>query len=439
MTICIATPNYLPDTGGITTFNMNLSGLLQQAGHKVIILTVCYKNNSNDEDELSVEENGLIVVRLRKRYRSILKKNAPYFKPGGLDAPNWIALGIAMREWLLLNHKTYNIDVIETTDYGGLGIFLCDEKLPPIIITGHGSLTQLSKINYKKNDSHYKVIIELERISFQYADMILASSRLNQDDLAKTFKRVTHFATAPWDMRQFGNTQTSENGYPLIIAGMQIVKGTITMVEALNIIIKKQPSFAIEWVGSDFNTAPGGGSTSKYLEKKFPHLWNQKFFWRNSLNREDTRRLLIGTSMVIIPSVFDTFNYVAIEAATLGKSIIMTEKTGASYLFTHKHNAWIIPADDPEKLAEGILYLEKNPEIRKKLGSNAQIMAKMVFDRERIVEERIEIYHLAIDTRKIIKHSLEGEMAFLKNYINPARKAYYRLRVFLKRILKGRS
>ena len=40
MTICIATSNYFPDTGGIATYSRRLATLMANAGHKAIVLTI---------------------------------------------------------------------------------------------------------------------------------------------------------------------------------------------------------------------------------------------------------------------------------------------------------------------------------------------------------------------------------------------------------------
>src|SRR5690242_18642397 len=182
MTICIATDGFPPMTGGIATFYGHLSAMLTKYGHKVIVLMVDHDMKMQDDE---IKESGAVTkVLLRKSYTTYKEKYAPYFRPGGLDAPGWIAIGMAMRDWLQQNHKKYSIDVIETTDYGGLGAFLLAEELPPVIITGHGSYTQLKKYNHSLNDSHNNLVTELEMFAFRNADMVIAHSPLNQSDLS---------------------------------------------------------------------------------------------------------------------------------------------------------------------------------------------------------------------------------------------------------------
>ena len=133
--------------------------------------------------------------------------------------------------------------------------------------------------------------------------------------------------------------------------------------------------------------------------------------------------------------LWETFGFTALEAASAGKAIIITDKTGASYLFTHGHDAWIVPANDPEKLAEAIQHLYNDPELCKKLGDNAKSMVERTFNEKEIVEERIRLFQSIIQNRKPHTDTFEERLSFLKKYTAPSRKLYYFLRAFAKKLI----
>src|SRR4051812_48662177 len=111
MTICIVTDSFPPDLGGIATFYGNLSGLLTDAGHQVVMIKVDQDADENEADEI-IHTHQLTKVTLKKSYKDKYDHFKRYFRPGGLNAPSWISAGLSIRDWLLKNARNYNIDII---------------------------------------------------------------------------------------------------------------------------------------------------------------------------------------------------------------------------------------------------------------------------------------------------------------------------------------
>jgi glycosyltransferase involved in cell wall biosynthesis len=437
MTVCIATDGFPPQVGGIATFNQHLSGLLTNAGHNVIVLYIGYEAQHNEEDDV-IREGCLTRVILKKTYSTILETWKPYFRPGGFDAPNWIAIGLSMREWLFKNHQEYKIDIIEASDYGGCGIFLTDPKLPPVIITGHGSLLQYSRYNYTNKDDHFKVVRKLEELSFTHADAVIAHSPLNQHDLQALFDREILFAHIPWSPPVALSEKPATKDQLLVVGGLQPVKGIYQMAEAMELLYGKRSGITLTWIGGDTFLAPGQKKMSAYLEKKYPGIWQKSFCWQNSQSYTMTQQQIAGAKLVVIPSHFETFNYVALEAAYYKKPILVTSGAGVSYLFKHGHDAWITLPGDPGALVEAILYLSENPAVAAKLGEQAHETLLKEFAPENILQERISIYEGIIQNRDNTVNKLTAGYSFIYKYKNSGRKYYYYVRQWIKKLVTGK-
>jgi glycosyltransferase involved in cell wall biosynthesis len=431
MTICIATDGFSPQVGGIATFNKHLVAALLSAGHTVIVLYIDY--DSNDEDRIMADGQFTKVV-LRRTYTQYYKKWQPYFRPGGFNAPNWIAIGMAMREWILANQRLYNIDIIEVSDYGGAGIFLCDAALPPVVITGHGSLLQFSKYNFTGNEDSTEVIQQLERLSYVHADAVIAHSPANKEYLNSLCKREIAFSLMPW-INEMGLIQKPVQDYKLVVVGgLQPVKGVYEMAAAMEILQRKEAAFTVYWIGGDTWLAPGYQKMSSYLQHKYPFVWQQNFIWKNEQSYLETQNDIAAAALVIIPAQFETFNYVALEAALQKKAMVITDKTGSAFHFTHGRDAWIIPANNADALADAILYLGDHPERCRQLGEKAYDTVHRIFLTQKIVTERSVIYRQTIQNRKNTVPGLRKELSFLDNYHTSLRKYYYCTRQFLKKI-----
>lgn len=437
MTICIATDAFYPQIGGIATFYGNLTELLLQQGHRIIILTLSHDEQQALEEDEIIEERAYTKVVLKQSFYKQYYHYRKYFRPGGYMAPYWLAIGASMRQWLLQNHKAFDIDVVEVTDYGGIGFFLCDEQLPPVAVTGHGCLAQYASYNFTGNGEQVRLIQKLERLSFQYADSIIAHSPLNRQDLQQLSRREVLFATAPWIVKdQQPAAAAKKNGF-LVVGGMQVVKGAITMAEAMEVCARAEPEMKLYWIGTDFFVAPGQQRMSHYLQKKHPRTWGKNFIWLDEQDRGETQKMLSGSMAVVVPSDWETFNYVALEAASSARPLVITDKAGAVYLFAHGKDALIVPAKDPQALADALLRLSSDPALRDELGRNSQVLINKVFNPETIVRGRLQAYEKTISTRTKYTDGFEQRSRFLERYMTLPRRIYYKSRSIAKKIIKG--
>ncbi len=434
MTICIATDGFPPQVGGIATFNQHLVTILIAAGHKVIVLYVGY-DAARDQEDQTIHDGNLVRIILKNSYFKHIDEWKQYFKPGGFDAPYWIATGLAMRQWLLKNQEDHQIDIIEASDYGGFGIFLVDKKLPPIVITGHGSLLQFSRYNYSRSDDNFKVVVKLEQLSFLHADMVIAHSELNQHDLEKIFNREIELARIPWSLPTNQIEKIPSNHQLLVVGGLQPTKGVYNMAEALELLRSKAPGIRLLWIGNDTWLAPGQKQMSAYLQKKYPASWQQNFLWKNTQDFIQTQKQIAGAALIIIPSSFETFNYIALEAAFYKKPVIITTGTGVASVFKHSEDAWIIPPDNSLALADAINLLLNDPVLCEQLGEKARVTLSEKFIPAKILEDRIRIYENAITNRRNRIFDKTQGYSFIYKYRRFTRKYYYFLRSRIKKLI----
>lgn len=434
MTVCIATDNYLPLVSGISTFYKNLANLLTQNGHTVLVLTIDYAGDHLADDHITIQ-NNITIVRLRKTFYTYYNKYQDYFRPGGYQCYNWMAMGMAMKEWIGSNYKKYEIDIIEVSDYGGVAAFLVSTDFPPVVITGHGCLTQLYQYNNTITDTHLEVIKKLELIGFQNAAAIIAHSPLNQDDLERIAGRNTDFATIPWLPLEHLIVKDVKQDSIIVVSGLSAVKGAIVMAEAMRLVKTLNSNLKLTWIGGNTYTAPGQKPLAEYLQQTYPDIWNINFIWKNEFSNDKAMLELSQASIVILPSVWETFNQVALEAASFSKAIIMTDKVGAAYLFANNKNAIIIPSENPPILAQTIVSLFNTPDQNTLLGENASKLLATELQPDKILRERVSIYKRVV-TEERKENNAELELAnIFKEYISSSRKIYYQLRKGLKKMI----
>ncbi|MEO8607633.1 MAG: glycosyltransferase [Chloroflexota bacterium] len=94
---------------------------------------------------------------------------------------------------------------------------------------------------------------------------------------------------------------------------------------------------------------------------------------------------------VIVPSDYESFGMVALEAMACGTLVIASGVGGLAYLIPDGEAGWLIPARDSRILAERLEFLIINPEIRGTLSRSAAELAHQ-YSWMRIVEQLLGVF-----------------------------------------------
>ncbi len=435
MRICLATTHFTPVPGGISNYYTCLSRLLTEAGHTVILLTIA--TNKNQTEDSIIDEGLFIKVTLAKNYQHYLRHYRSYFRPGSYAADEWIATGMAMRDWLLQHTIEYNIDLVETMDYGGAGIFMKQPGLPPLIIDAHSSALQIDREYPMHPDDHLAVIKKLELYSFKYADAIIAHSPMNLEEIRPMTLGISAFSPAPWCLPQPYplKRQARKNSF-LVISSLQMIKGAELMIRAAAIAGKTFEDICIYWAGEDSYSAPGGKLTSVYLQEKYPDTWGRHLVWLNQKNRNEVNQLMAETEAVLIPSLWDSFNYVVPETISSGTPLIVSDKTGAAYLVKDHPLAAIFRAGDAEALANLLIRFDDTFK-QTTPGPSSPVNLNEYFSPEHIINDRMMVYQEILNKEiKSRTTEIKEALSFLESYTTPWRKYYLRLRKKIKTLIR---
>lgn len=395
MTICLATPEYGPIAGGIATFYENLASILADKGHTVIVLTVDTENQHYDDE--TKKNNNITVITLRRSYKECFSSIRENASRDALYVASAIATGTAMKKWLLANYSNYNIEIIETVDVNGLGSFLIDPALPAVVICGHGTVFQISKYDFTIPDKRFKILETLEKNTLQDADLVITHSLLNQKVLEENCKTEVQFATIPWiktSSKKSANTLYDA----LVIGRMQNCKGTGVVANALRKAKEEGLAINLTWIGNDTHTAPYGSLWSKYLSRKYPDIWKKSFLWIPAVPKNEIPGIIASSRVIIIPSIWEVFGYVAVEAMTAGKPIIISKGAGSSYIFENTNAALLVPGNDPAVLLDAIKKSLSSP-VHDHLEESYHSLIQEKLSPELSYSQRMKAYNMAVINR----------------------------------------
>lgn len=159
-------------------------------------------------------------------------------------------------------------------------------------------------------------------------------------------------------------------------------KGLVELGKAMIYIFREFPTVTLTLVGAVKNSPKLGQNMQQYLEKKLNKYRHQLKFLGH-LELEQMPSLLSQTDIMVIPSHWDNFPTVCLEAMSAGRAIVGSKHGGMSELLAGNCGILVDPFQ-PKKMAIAIKKLILNPDLRDILGQNARAKVLSQYNGEKI-------------------------------------------------------
>jgi len=279
--------------------------------------------------------------------------------------------------------------------------------VPIIVSTIHGFYFQKRDFWLKR-----KFFILIEKIAAKCSDLIFFVSKEDMEtaieekicppDLEKYFGGGV-------DIKRFNPERFSE-GFILakkkqlgigpnkkiigIVARLVEEKGYLDLFRAFKEVLEKFPETLLLIVGP---LEPEKKDViNPEVVKNYDIEKNVIFLWQ----RTDVDKLYPLIDIFILPSYREGLGVSIIEASAMKKPVIATDIRGCREAVNDGKTGILVPIGNPEKLAEAIIYLFRNPEKAKEMGRKGREKIKREFD-EKIIFSRIKIEY-----QRLIKEKL---------------------------------
>jgi D-inositol-3-phosphate glycosyltransferase len=102
---------------------------------------------------------------------------------------------------------------------------------------------------------------------------------------------------------------------------------------------------------------------------------------------------------VVMPSHYESFGMVALEAMACGTPVIASDVGGLSFSIEDGYNGYRVPERDPQALAEKIMLLLKRRVLRDQLGEQARLWVQR-YSWVNVAEEILEVFEQTISGYK---------------------------------------
>lgn len=386
MKILFIVPEYPPHAGGgIVTFYRNLIPELARLGHEPHVLAgsaLSGKMEDYTADGVTVEflDHRAVTINLDKfnRYRAIPELQRH--------------LAAAWTAWEQANAgKGY--DLVHTTDWGLLFVpWIVEADSPPTVVQLHGSIGQIDFYDPRRGDELqgcFTRLIEAQLLSV--ADDLHTYRKKNAGEWRALTGRDVTYMPPGWLPLSYPEEESQESSHGLVVGRIQYWKGPTVLCEALGLLGDAAP--IIDWVGRDTTYQESETSMSAYLARDYPNVWGTKIRPIGPRSPEETSRLQSKAAFVVVPSIWDVFNWTCVEGMGYGRVVLCSEGAGASGLIANGDNGFTFSGGDPVALAETIRCLTgMDRESREQMGELARQTILSTLHPNRRAKKQIEAY-----------------------------------------------
>ncbi|GAK57003.1 glycosyl transferase group 1 [Candidatus Vecturithrix granuli] len=344
--------------GGVATYY--IARELCRKGYEVSVLTSRFGSQRWRETIENIRVYRVPVLRKRRDYCSVL------------EMATFILSSIPMLFFLLLTCHYDLIHIFFGVPSGPLG-YLAKKifGVPYLIRMGGGDVPGFRPFQYKKL---YKILTPFLNILWRNADFLVA----NSDGLCKMASGV--FPDLPICVIPNGvDTRRFTNGHRrspapvvriLFVSRLIRRKGLQFLIEAIPQIAQQAKfPFVIKVVGD-------GPDKQEFLQLVKENRVEEHIRFYGYVDHADLPHYYLDADIFVLPSLAEGMPNVVLEAMGSGLPVVATRVAGSEELVQDGENGFLVDAKNVEALAQALITLINQPELREQMSKGAKMMAR---------------------------------------------------------------
>lgn len=373
MTICLASQEYPPETGGggIGTQTYLRARGLAARGHNVHVVSMSW-----DPQSRTYADQGATIHRIGE-----LKLDVPGYE----QSTYWLCYSHAVAALITQLQKEIAFDIIQFPEYGGEGfVFLTDTHryhTARHIVQMHGPLAMFGQHwGWPEPDSTmYRIGCFMEKTSLQYADKLLSSSQHTAWYCGQAYGVDTSGAGVVYsgiDASRFAPLPapaTDRSPRILFVGGLTAGKGFHDVIIAAGRLRKQFPRLMLRAIGRA--DAERTSALNKVLAE---NDMRDHFELVGYVPYDKLPEQYAWCDLFAAPSVYEGGpGNVYLEAMACGKPVIACNTGGVPEVVLHDDTGYLIAPHDVHDLTARMAALGDDPTLRDRMGAAAR---QRIFD-----------------------------------------------------------
>jgi D-inositol-3-phosphate glycosyltransferase len=370
------------DAGGMNVYVRELSRQLGRRGLQVDIFT---RRTAADAPETVPLARNVRVVHLTAGPAAPVDKNSLYeLTPAFAEALLAFAGGEGI--WYDVLHSHYWLS--------GWAAHLARQQRPAPLVHMFHTLGQMKNLVARgEQDRELDLRVETERRLMRLADSLVAANPSERAQMVWFYGAPdASICTVPLGVdlslfqplpRAAARAELGLGPEPLIlfVGRLEALKGIDTLLAALARLLadwpagRPRPRLLI--VGGQVR--PGerpSGELARLLALREELRLGDQVCFAGAQPQERLPLFYAAAEVVAMPSLYESFGLVAIEAMACGTPVVASRVGGLAYTVQHERSGLLVPERDPAALAAALGRVLGDPALRERLGAQAAEVAR---------------------------------------------------------------
>jgi glycogen synthase len=358
-------------------------------GDDVVVITQSEPGYAPDE-----VVNGVRVIRV--------ERDAPYVPDWRTRFIEWtFGFNVAVARAGIALCRTWRPDVVHGHDWlvGQAQALICEATGLPFVMTVHA--TESGRMGGVLLSDQSRAIDSTEDWSVGLADAVIVCSDFMRDEVVGLFGCDPSLVsvipngidpedwTAPEARRR---AMRRRYGTPLVVyAGrLEAEKGVQTLIDAMPILRRSVPEARAVVIGE-------GGAEEDLRTRVRRRRLSDVVTFAGHVSEADLRATLAAADVAVVPSLYEPFGFVALEAMALGAPLVAARTGGLAQIVEEGSTGWLFTPGDPASLAETIATVVAGRSLARTRIAAARASLTTRFGWSKIADDTANVYRRVLD------------------------------------------
>ncbi len=391
--------------GGIGSVTRALAKAMVEGRHTIFIAGLYPPGYGQPDYE---EDNGIKIWRKRLSVDFGLLGNSysildaailKFLSATGIMRTDVLNSLLSFNNFLTFIIQKFDIDIIEWPDFNEYFSYLPADfswtALPiPLVIKFHGTTSYINKQMGAKTDRN---LYHVEKTHIERADALISVSKKTAEDYTNFYNIRNEIITLynSIDIPSL-NYQWQEPPKTIIYVGtLTKSKGIYSLLRSWNLVVARHPKAVLRVFGK--------GKHNSLLKLIAPEVKSSVVF-EGFVNHDEIYKAMSAAAATIFPSYAECFAIAPLEAMAAGCPVIYTQRASGPELIKKDINGLLVDPDNEEEMADAMLLLLQNGELRKKFSAEGRTTVEQRFDIRQSANDHINFYSRVIQQYSKTKH-----------------------------------
>jgi glycogen(starch) synthase len=399
--LCFISQDYPPGlNGGIAVWTHTLAVALAARGHEVSVVS---RGNRHTQVDFI---DGVWVHRVPASHHLGRKK------PELPDLPTSISdWAYTVYDEVQRIHARRGIDLVSAPIWDVEGIACLAGGMVPVITSLHSTYRMVLQTKRKwledktYRSQHVDKVINAEEWLISNSDLVLANSNAIVRDIESAYnltidsKRLglVHHGMP---LEEATNPATRGKGCRILYVGrFESRKGIDILMESISPVLESEENARFVLVGDTNVDEDGRGHVYRNQVERLLERYPGRITMTGYLTRSELIDEYRSADIFVAPSRYESFGIIFLEAMAQGVACVGTEVGGIPEVVLHNKTGLLVPPEDAEALANALIRLSRDEDLRLKCGEAGLNRFLSTFTASKMAEE------IEVEYGRVIKNS----------------------------------